>query len=584
MNDFSKYYEILDEHSPVPVNMPKIYFLGDTGAGKTTIIRKLLGTDGFNFPTTRQTRTTVAITEYVISKNLPFKATFIFKTEEQIKGYIKEIVQEAAYKAYKEKQNRKEKVAKYLRQTNDQSFRLYYIVSDHALLEIAEQIIGMFPKIDDKIGQLRLEFPDDTDEIETFIDLALDDLKNIDQIAQKVFTQVQEIVTEFCDGYDLCSNIRYYQFSEEKQKFITRCKTLLASEKNSISPVIDYARIQGFLLADWINEETEVILIDGQGIGHDTREASQLSPRHYDHFYKSDAIILVEESKKPFIASGKSALKSIFERGYGEKLLIIFSKLDEVKLYDIDDPSREDRIDEVNDSLENVISALKGERVEINLDNDNLFYLSGVNEPQLDEDTLNQILSIMKKSNELSSFKAIFITPEYDFEMLSAYLRESTKQFIKLYETLLSRQHWQTVKAFNRRMTWGVDGFRMFAPIADFEEKINDEVKEFITHPKGWTKEITEKLKIESINQIKREFNQLILTFAREIIINSPNTDWQESLSFYGAGSTFVRRSKIEKILKNSVPSDIATDNATIFKSKIKEIVVKAIENSERSA
>ena len=73
-------------------------------------------------------------------------------------------------------------------------------------------------------------------------------------------------------------------------------------------------------------------------------------------------------------------------------------------------------------------------------------------------------------------------------------------------------------------------------------------------------------------------------TLLREIIINSPNTDWQESLSFYGAGSTFVRRSKIEKILKNSVPSDIATDNATIFKSKIKEIVVKAIENSERSA
>ena len=264
MNDFSKYYEILDEHSPVPVNMPKIYFLGDTGAGKTTIIRKLLGTDGFNFPTTRQTRTTVAITEYVISKNLPFKATFIFKTEEQIKGYIKEILQEAAYKAYKERQNRKEKVAKYLRQTNDQSFRLYYIVSDHVLLEIAEQLIGIFPKIDDKIGQLSIEFPDDTDEIETFIDLALDNLKNIDQIVQKVFTQIQETVTEFCDGYDLCSNIRYYQFSEEKQKFITRCKTLLASEKNSISPVIDYARIQGFLMSNWINEETEVVLIDGQ--------------------------------------------------------------------------------------------------------------------------------------------------------------------------------------------------------------------------------------------------------------------------------------------------------------------------------
>ena len=84
MNNFSDYYEILEKHSPIPVNLPKIYFLGDTGAGKTTIIRKILGTDELNFPTTRQTRTTVATTEYVISKNLPFKATFIFKAGEQI--------------------------------------------------------------------------------------------------------------------------------------------------------------------------------------------------------------------------------------------------------------------------------------------------------------------------------------------------------------------------------------------------------------------------------------------------------------------------------------------------------------------
>ncbi len=99
MNNYSKHEKILEKILPVPVNLPKIYFLGDTGAGKTTIIRKILGTDKFNFPTTRQTRTTVAITEYIISCSLPFKATFIFKSEEQITGYIREILQEATYKA-----------------------------------------------------------------------------------------------------------------------------------------------------------------------------------------------------------------------------------------------------------------------------------------------------------------------------------------------------------------------------------------------------------------------------------------------------------------------------------------------------
>ncbi len=48
---------------------------------------------------------------------------------------------------------------------------------------------------------------------------------------------------------------------------------------------------------------------------------------------------------------------------------------------------------------------------------------------ELEEDTAQEVLSIIKKTYELSSFKAVFIKPEYDFEMLSAYLRESTKQF-----------------------------------------------------------------------------------------------------------------------------------------------------------
>ena len=238
----------------------------------------------------------------------------------------------------------------------------------------------------------------------------------------------------------------------------------------------------------------------------------------------------------------------------------------------------------MNLSLENVLSALKTEKVEITINNENLFYLSDVDKTELEEDTTQEVLSIINKANELSSFKAVFIRPEYDYEMLSAYLRESTKQFIQLYQTLLTRQHWQTVKAFNRRMCWGIDGFRMFTPIADFEDNINEEVKSFISTPESWSKEVTEKLKTESINNIKQEFNQLILKFAREIIIKMPNINWAEALSYYGSGSTFVRRSKIEKILTNSVPSEITNQQATIFKDEIKKLLITAINNCDKKA
>ena len=61
-----------------------------------------------------------------------------------------------------------------------------------------------------------------------------------------------------------------------------------------------------------------------------------------------------------------------------------------------------------------------------------------------------------------------------------------------------------------------IDSFRMFTPITDFEEKITNEVKLFLSNPKSWSKNVTNKLKTDSINQIKREFNKQIINFARE--------------------------------------------------------------------
>ena len=229
--------------------------------------------------------------------------------------------------------------------------------------------------------------------------------------------------------------------------------------------------------------------------------------------------------------------------------------------------------------LENVIAALRAENVDIVLKRDDIVFLSDVDKNVIDEPTKLDINKILEKSLTLSKFKYTFIEPEYDYEMLSAFLKESTKNFIQLYKNLLSEQHWQTIKAFNRRMSMEIDSFRMFTPITDFEEKINNEVKSFLSNPKGWSKVITEKLKIESINQIKREFNKQILNFGRELIIKIHNIDWNEALGYSGSGSTFDRKRKIEEILVDSVPSEIISPKAVIFKDKIKEIIISSVKS-----
>jgi hypothetical protein len=226
----------------------------------------------------------------------------------------------------------------------------------------------------------------------------------------------------------------YKHEATSKTSLIAKCKEILSSEAISISPVIEHARIRGKLAAPWLDIGTEAVFIDGEGIGHDAKEAGQLDSRHYDYFYGSDAILLIEESKKPFVAGGKSALKGIFQRGYGEKLIVLFTKLDEVEPYDTDNPTDDDRIEDVRDGLTNVLASIREEGQEIELDDARILFLGGLQQDGMNPRAVRQVNVIFSQAREMSRFQRTFVKPEYDFEMLSAFLVESTKKFNALYQ------------------------------------------------------------------------------------------------------------------------------------------------------
>lgn len=583
MSRFEEIQEALNEVSPVPVDLPKLYLLGDTGAGKTTIIRKILGTEESKFPTTRQTRTTVAPTEYVIREGSEYDITVILKPLSEIESYIDEIIREAITRFQKDKDNKK--IIKNLRQTSDQRFRLYYLLSQEYMESISQQIVDLSPHVEKKIEEYKSDFPEDKEETGIFVEFALNELgEDYKSLCNDVIAEIQRKAESVCDGEKLGASWKVYKHAvSDKASFIAKSKEILSSETNSISPLIEYARIRGNLKAPWVSPNTEAVIIDGEGIGHNTKETGQLSSRHYDYFYIADAILLIEESKKPFVAGGKSALKSIYERGYKDKLLVLFTKLDEVEPYDTDDPSNDDRIEEVQDAFTNVLASLKEDGVDIDLSNNSIYYLGGMKEEGLGEDVIEQVNSVFLQSQSLSRFERSFVRPNYDFEMLSAFLVESTKKFNELYQQMLRNQHWKTVEAFNRRMDMGIDGFRMFTPITDFEEKVNDEIKAFISSPVSWHQEVSDKLKEQSLDSIRREFNKLIIGFARTEIISLPHDAWNRAYMYSGRGSTFRRRDDIEAILQSSVPPFVSSANTKEFKDRVKSILEEAIANCEKA-
>jgi hypothetical protein len=580
----SRYQEIQNELnaiSPVPLDLPKLYFLGDTGAGKTTIIRKLLGTEESKFPTTRQKRTTVAPTEYVIRNGAGFDLTVVLKPLSEIESYVDEILKDAIGKFYKDRA--KEKIIKNIRQTSDQRFRLYYLLSMEFSEDISNRIAKLLPVLEEGVRAYQQDFPEDKDETAIFVEFVVSELgAPYSDIRNAVIGEIQRLTATSCDGATLEKKWRLHKYeTATREHFVKKCKELLSSEIDSISPVIEYARIRGNLKAPWLREGVEAIVIDGEGIGHDTKEAGQLDSRHYDYFYDSDAILLIEESKKPFVAGGKSALKSIFQRGYGDKLFLLFTKLDEVEPYDSDDPTDEDRIEDVRDGLANVMASLRDDGLDIEPNEKKILFLGSLQNEGMSESGVHQVNQVFEQAHEMSRFQQSFVAPVYDFEMLSAFLIESTKRFNDLYRDMLSAQHWKTVEAFNRRMDMGIDGFRMFTPITDFEEKLNDEIESFIAKPIDWKQEVSDTLKKESLNSIRRQFNKLVIDFARHEIIKVPHQEWNAAYCYSGRGSTSLRRADIEAILKRSVPPFAASERVKDFKDRVKSLLETAISNSK---
>jgi adenylate kinase family enzyme len=220
MSRFEDIQTKLENLSPIPVNMPKLYLLGDTGAGKTTIVKKILGTNAYKFPSVLQKRCTVAVTEYVLCKDLPYKATYIFKNEEQVNEFVKEILEisiEKAYLSYRKKELSRVNVAEDIEETPDERFRLKYILSTEQLEDVVSSIVELLPYLDKAVDSLKIELQSKEEEIGVVVDLALEqnnEIKEIlDKIKAKIFDCIKNKVSELCEGFALFSDVDFYQHS-----------------------------------------------------------------------------------------------------------------------------------------------------------------------------------------------------------------------------------------------------------------------------------------------------------------------------------------------------------------------------------
>ena len=565
MQSFNSIKTILDKSSNLDLSeIKKIYLLGSTGAGKTSLVRNILGTNKYSFPTSTQTKTTIAPTEYIIKKDLAFKTTILLKEKNEVYDSIELLVDEAIKKAWdnsKINKNNLEDIRYKLEESADGRFRLKQMVTKDILKEKAQDI-------ENKILPLIQEH-DDNESLLDNIDVKT--IKN--NIIKDFFEDIENTFEKL--------NVNNYKLFDEKplvidniqnkEDFILRNKELLKSEFGSLVLLVEYTRIEGEgLLADWLPNDLEFVLIDGEGIGHSLSERRDtLSVRHYDFFDYCNQVLLVGKALEPFIAGGQGAIESIYINGYKDKLKLIFSKTDEV--------TNSDKTGFFRRQLSNLEDALEKQKISFNIENKDTYKLEKLNNPKETSEVSKKV--IKKLFQDISNSKEPDFQPlEYDFNNL--FISLDIEKFISEFRKEVDSKHWMTIKAFSKRMMQNKIEFGDIKPISKILDFIMRDINLFLQRD--------DQLKVEissSQNKIKQEFSKKLILYIYNKLILQNNHLWKQSYEKSGIGSHKKRKEFIFKnIFQDFLPSQSNVNQFKDFKKEIKSILLDSGAKESASA
>jgi ABC-type Mn2+/Zn2+ transport system ATPase subunit len=532
-----------------PPDVKKIYLIGCTGAGKTSLVQQIIGSKKHDFPVTSQRRTTIASTEYLVGKNRAFKTTIILKKENDVKVEIEDLIQGAILKA-KPDNSVIEDVVFEFKQSSDARFKLDQMVSNDTFLKIADKIIDIIlPSIKNKSinDETLLTEPKVKDSIELIVnDILLEIETNFNKVCgngHKLFSE-QPIVI---DGIT------------NKDDFLSKTKKLLSHEFGSISILAEYVRIEGDLLAEWLDPTLEFLLIDGEGIGHSLGEKRDtLSTRHNDYFNYCNNIVLVDDANDPFAAGGHGAIEGLFLSGYQNKFRLVFSKTD--KLEQVDQAAY------FRNVLRNLKDALKKDQIDFPIENKDTYKLSVLNK-NINDKSKKAIKNLLKS---IFDAEEEYLTPlEYDFDLLFSNFRSDA--LIDVVQGRIENEHWAVIKALSRRLLGSGVEYKHLKPVSWILTFVMREINLFL-QKNDLSSEV-----LDSQNLIKQEFSLRFINYIYSNFIVDKEYLWQQAYEKNGRGSNQERKDFIfGQILNVFLPKRSNEEAFNVFKHDIKALLLKS--------
>ena len=472
----------------------RILLLGPTAAGKTTLLRQIMGTDPINerFPATSTAKTTVFDTEIILSEG-SYKSVVTFYTESETRELIKESL-ESSMKKYFATHNEKDALRIFL-EDEEQRFRLSYVLG----------------KIKDKKRFLKYESLPSEEEIflkdirvteseqmkfETKVSYYLDQIKMMtDNIAVKckkeyssndklledeqlileeiILSEIidydgedlslltDDIIEEIKERFSILSPsetvtekfgwpIYWYKETPERNEFLKSIRFFSSNSSSMfgklLTPLVSGMRVQGPFKPQFLSNIPKLIIFDGEGLGHTPDTTTNLPSKIISSLDFVDAIILVDDAQSPMLASPYTVIKSTSISGHYRKLFLCFTHFDAVKGDNL--PTIQDKIDHIYGSVDNLLAKLESElgyevkKFLVNHFDDSSYYLANLDEKLSDDPRFSfskdQLVNLINKlENIILPVPVSDVFPKYDITNILVKVQNGAKRFHNIWEGYL---------------------------------------------------------------------------------------------------------------------------------------------------
>ncbi|MCU0858916.1 MAG: dynamin family protein, partial [Pontiellaceae bacterium] len=356
--------DLRDKLLPLPGHdegYARIALMGVPGAGKTTLVRQLIGTnpDTDRFPSTSVNRTTTFPTEVALREG-PYKAVVTFMSEHETRFEIEESISAAIVEAV---EGDERKIARALLEKSDMRFRLKYLLGDYVvgaetevdpydddagdgdsvedesaanaavsqeekarqfqvLTTYIKRIAGLTQGLkvelethqgaiaemssEDRSAALDLieEQASASDEFVELVSDILDELRT--KFARVPGGKFEKMTTGWPNAWHLESP------ADERTSFLQAVRFFSGISHqlwgSLLTPLVNGMRVIGPFKPQWGDQDAQLVLIDTEGLGHKANATADLPEQVLALLHEVDVVLLVDSAKNGMtnFAAGKA--------------------------------------------------------------------------------------------------------------------------------------------------------------------------------------------------------------------------------------------------------------------------------------